>query len=453
MVAQFIAGVQNSFISNDTISNPFVYPTSNTTYVVIVGDSCGSDTTNYFAYDTAIVDVIVAQDGSSVSGNDTICKGDSVQLNAAGGVSYKWSPTIYLNNPNIPDPISTPLTTVGYSVEVTDQYGCPWLQGVTIYVEDPQNPSIYSSPDTVICKGDSISLYITGGSQYHWRPANLTSDSTGAQTYVYPTISTDFFIDVLNKCFSFTDTIHVGVIDYVVTAMPDTFACEDVPIKLNASPGVSFDWTPKKWLLNPENNTPQAIITEEQMFYVQASNEIGCLSDDSVFIALRKAPYINAGNDRIIRGNAVILEVRGNGLFTWEPKEMVKCATCKSTEALVLGSGQLFRVKITDEFGCINSDQVLITKITNNLFVPNTFSPNSDRKNETFRAYGFNIDTFEMIIYDRWGEIVFTTSDMEYGWDGNYNGQPVQDGTYVWTIKYKSGEEEVEKKGSLTLLR
>ena len=132
---------------------------------------------------------------------------------------------------------------------------------------------------------------------------------------------------------------------------------------------------------------------------------------------------------------------------------MVKCATCKSTEALVLGSGQLFRVKITDEFGCINSDQVLITKITNNLFVPNTFSPNSDRKNETFRAYGFNIDTFEMIIYDRWGEIVFTTSDMEYGWDGNYNGQPVQDGTYVWTIKYKSGEEEVEKKGSLTLLR
>ena len=443
----------NTFISNDTINNPFVYPLSNTNYVVIVGDSCGSDTSNYFAYDTANVNVIVAQDVSSIMESDTICKGDSIQLSAGGGVFYNWTPSGYLSNPNIYNPFSSPPSTTNYSVVVTDQFGCPWGQNVTIYVEDPQSPNLISSPDTFLCKGDSIVLFVLGGSHYMWSPGRFTQDSTSSRTYVSPDKSVDFYIDVINKCFTVTDTIHVDVIDFVVEAMPDTFACEDVPILLTAKPGVSFEWTPTDRLVNPESNTPKALIKEEQTFYVHATDEYGCTSDDSLFMGLRNAPYINAGGDRVVQGNSVILEVKGNGKFIWKPQELVKCPTCRSTEALVLGANQLFTVKITDEFGCVNSDQVLISKITHSLYIPNTFSPNSDRKNDAFRAYGFNIDEFEMTIYNRWGEVIFVSNDLEYGWNGTYDGRPVQSGTYVWVVKYRSGQEETEKKGSVTLLK
>ncbi|MEQ9062856.1 MAG: gliding motility-associated C-terminal domain-containing protein [Vicingaceae bacterium] len=442
-----------TFLSNDTIPNPFAYPNGNTTYTVIVGDSCGSDTANYFAYDTATIDVILAADLSSASSDDTICKGQSIQLNSAGGISYQWTPTNALSNSSVPNPFANPTQTTTYSVVITDQYGCEWNHSVVIHVEDPQNPRVLISPDTSICLGDSLTLFALGASHYLWRPFDLVVDSSSNITMAFPNKTTDFTVDVFGKCFSYTDTVRVEVIDYQVLAMPDTFACEDVPIQLTAEPGVSFRWTPSNLLNDPQSNMPFAEIKEPVQFIVYGIDQNGCESTDSLFVDLREAPYVSAGNDRLIRGNTVLLEGRGNGRFSWEPKALIDCPNCKFTEAFVPGPSQLFRLKIVDEFGCVNSDQVLISKLTDELYVPNSFTPNSDTKNEVFKASGFNVENFYLTIYDRWGEVVFVSSDIEKGWDGSFKGAPAMSGNYVWVITYKSGEEQKERKGSVLLLK
>ena len=66
------------------------------------------------------------------------------------------------------------------------------------------------------------------------------------------------------------------------------------------------------------------------------------------------------------------------------------------------------------------------------LYVPNTFTPDDDEFNRNFQAIGGNIQEFEMYIYNRWGELVYTMLSMEDFWDGTYGGIMAQDGTYVW---------------------
>jgi gliding motility-associated-like protein len=73
------------------------------------------------------------------------------------------------------------------------------------------------------------------------------------------------------------------------------------------------------------------------------------------------------------------------------------------------------------------------------LYVPNSFTPNGDGKNELFYIKGNSIDTenFLLRIYNRWGELLFETNDINQGWDGTHNGKPVQTGTYIWDVELK----------------
>ena len=88
------------------------------------------------------------------------------------------------------------------------------------------------------------------------------------------------------------------------------------------------------------------------------------------------------------------------------------------------------------------------------LFVPNTFTPNGDGDNDFFYPKGANIREYNMIIFNRWGELVYESNDFDNKWDGTFNGKPCPDGTYVWRIRY-SDERQInfEKMGHVNLLR
>jgi gliding motility-associated-like protein len=77
------------------------------------------------------------------------------------------------------------------------------------------------------------------------------------------------------------------------------------------------------------------------------------------------------------------------------------------------------------------------------LFIPNTFTPNGNSLNEVFYAYGNNIVSFQMFVFDRWGLQVFESNDINHGWNGVYKSHDAQQDVYVWKIKYKVGTEEV----------
>jgi gliding motility-associated-like protein len=110
---------------------------------------------------------------------------------------------------------------------------------------------------------------------------------------------------------------------------------------------------------------------------------------------------------------------------------------------------------VVNEFGCIDETEldVYITPHIS-LYVPNAFSPNEDRHNNTFRAYGENIVKFEMHIFNRWGQEIFYSAVMENGWDGTFMGKQVENDVYVYKIYYEGLDgTSGTPSGSVTLLR
>ncbi len=88
------------------------------------------------------------------------------------------------------------------------------------------------------------------------------------------------------------------------------------------------------------------------------------------------------------------------------------------------------------------------------IYIPNAFSPNEDNHNNTFRAYGENIEEFQMWIFNRWGQEIFYSAVMENGWDGTYKGKQVENDVYVYRIIYRDIDgNEGNPIGSVTLFR
>ena len=443
--------IPSSNLSNDTIANPMAILTSTATYIVVVGDSCGSDTNNLIAYDTASVTIPIAIDNATISPEDTICKGASIQLMASGGTQYLWNPPLYLNNPNVPNPLSTPDQDITYTVKIWDQYNCLWTRAVRLHVEDPDNPDINGHNDTIICKGDTIEIYTSGGATYDWSPGKYTLDSTVGSTKVFPPNTTSFKVRISSKCFVTTDTILVEVSEFKTIAMPDTMACEEVPIILKASPGERFYWEPKEFLDSGTSN--KASINENTLFIVTAYDSLNCTSVDSVYVELKDPPFVSAGNDQVINRPLTELEGKGNGKFDWEPKEYLDCPECPNSGVEIPRGSYLFTLILTDIYGCINTDDVLITRLNNELFVPNSFTPNSDQINDVFLPNGFELTNYQLIIYNRWGEIIFLSTDLETGWDGTYEGKESENGVYVWEIVFTQNGVEETRRGTVSLVR
>lgn len=87
-------------------------------------------------------------------------------------------------------------------------------------------------------------------------------------------------------------------------------------------------------------------------------------------------------------------------------------------------------------------------------YVPNSFTPNGDGVNDEFMAYGVNVSEFELLIFDRWGNLIFSTTDINHGWNGTYKGNKCQEDVYVWRIKYTDiFHNRYEKIGHVSLVR
>ena len=130
---------------------------------------------------------------------------------------------------------------------------------------------------------------------------------------------------------------------------------------------------------------------------------------------------------------------------------------CKAQTLLTdvgLGTHTIMLV-VTNEFGCQDSAwNTLHVAEGTTLYVPNAFTPNADGENERFRAYGTGIKTFEMTIFDRWGNLIFRTDDMNQGWDGkNRSGQTVKQDVYIWKINARDlRDEPIKMNGRVTVI-
>lgn len=434
------------YLDDPTSATPFVTIDQTTDFSVIISDVCGVDTVNL---------TVPVFGGSVQSSNDTsICIGNSVPLFVNGGTSAVWTPGTYLDDPNSTTPVSTPTSDITYVVQVETNEGCMLTD--TVLIDVFYTPPVPVMPDSLyVCTGNSADVVVSGGETYFWYPDNDIDDATSSEVSILSTVSQYFYCDMTNVCGTVTDSLWLELITTIVTAEQDTIICPGNTVPLTAQGGVSYYWWPSAGLSSVTNSQVSASPVIPTLYYVIGTDEYGCTSTDSVYVDLYPQAFIQTSPDAyVFMGDEVQLSAITTtpGLITWSPVEYLSCVVCTSPVANP-DKNYNYVASYTDVNGCSASDTVHIY-YNPIIYVPNTFTPDSDEHNQLFKVKGGNISEFRMDIYNRWGELIYTINDLNDGWDGTYKGQICQDGTYTWKIELKDfRQNEYRYVGHVNIIR
>ncbi|MFT7589478.1 MAG: gliding motility-associated-like protein [Limisphaerales bacterium] len=138
--------------------------------------------------------------------------------------------------------------------------------------------------------------------------------------------------------------------------------------------------------------------------------------------------------------------------WMWTPPDGLNCTDCQFPNSAPEET-IWYTLTIIDDAGCVAYDSTEIV-VVNSVIIPNAFTPNGDGLNDVFQIVNPNISDFTMSIYDRWGEIIFQTADINVGWDGTKQGYNVELGAYIYVINASSKEgTPINRTGTITILR
>ena len=292
-------------MNDPTISNPLVWPTTTTTYKVLVSDLNTCE-------DTAEVTVFVNPKPTIDGGiEQNICIGDSTSLTASGSaVSYSW-------DNGISDGVLFQVNqTQDYILSGTDANLC--TNSDTVTVNAIPLPIIEAGNDLSICSGDSIQLNASGGNFYIWTPNTDISDNSISNPFVKPIINTQYFLNGTdsNGC-SNIDSIEI-TIDLLptVTISNDTAICLGDTINITAGGGTNYVWLNLDSINNISIANPNIWPNITSTYPVKVTGLNNCIDTAEINITVNTLPTIFAGNDQnICFGDSTFLIASGSANF------------------------------------------------------------------------------------------------------------------------------------------
>jgi gliding motility-associated-like protein len=416
--------------------------------------------------------VIVSEPASMqviASPRDTICIGQMTQIYAAGSggtggpYTYTWNPAS-LGNTSGPF-IVTPTTTTSYTVTAVDANTCiSPSQVITVFV-NPQIDVIAS--DTTVCDGSSVMIaaQATGGTggpyTYSWSNGPVTQSQT-----VSPTGAT--FVNYIvtandNNCsIAVTDTSTVMINPLAVSFMSvvDTAGCEDFTTTFTglSNIGTAYSWNfgDGSAALSGTPVTHTFVTPGTYNVTLTVTTAAGCTSSitNNSYIDVFTSPVAGfTSNPQPAYSTAPLVSFTdqsvGANAWQWDfiytnPQLALFTSTSQNPTFSYPDSGTyIVQQVVTNSFGCTDTaynDVEIIPEYV--FFAPNAFTPfNHDGINDVFMPSGVGIDpdNFEMLIFDRWGNEIFKTTDLSKGWDGTANGGKniAQIDVYVWKVKTK----------------
>ncbi len=270
---------------------------------------------------------------------------------------------------------------------------------------------------------------------------------------------------------SFSDTIRVYRTPFASVQSRDTI-CLNIP-ELIKGELVNAD-TLTKWQWNfgngqsssQQNNTVTFTTAGNYPVTLTTSNKIGCSTEATKNIYVSPLPTATAAQDptTIMSGGGtnLLMNYTGNiDSYNWIPTTRLSCTNCPSPYANPKSTTK-FTVQIEDIYGCKNSGNITVLVVcgNKNFFVPNTFSPNGDGRNEVFFPKGTGLFRIKsMRVFNRWGELVFekkdfAANDPSVGWNGTFKGKVASSDAYIYTLEILCENNTViPVKGNVTLLR
>ncbi|MBC9915503.1 gliding motility-associated C-terminal domain-containing protein, partial [Chitinophaga varians] len=364
----------------------------------------------------------------------TICRGQSVKLDAyVDGATYLWS---------------NGATTSSILVSTQEQFwvkvmksACITIDTVKVSVNPP--PDITLSRDTAICPDQSIMLTVTSnGGRIKWQTGE-TSNS------IIVNKPGGYWVAVSRDNCVVKDTVNVRMKPGIqVDLGPDRNICPDGTVTFN---GTNTDAISYLW--NDGDTNPIKQVSQAGKYKLAVMDRF-CqrVYLDSVNVNITGVPKINLGNDTVMCiGETLTLRAEGNGITS------VRWDNGSTSPTLQVTNGGTYTVTVFNDCGSATDDiRVNFTQCEPKPQFPNAFSPNGDGRNDVFRPIvrGPMFD-YELRIFNRWGELIFISSDSHKGWDGKFKGSPVDIGTYVWWLTYKkvAGGASNVIKGEVTVVR
>lgn len=439
------------YVTNPQILSPGFFPPDTTLYIVTITNYC------YTKNDSVLVLVHpIPQLG--LNPLDSICITESIQLQANDAQTYLWQADTTLSDINIANPVATPTVTTRYYVTGTSAWGCVNRDSTLILVYFPSVTDV-TPHVTYVCLGTPVQLNITGAYTYQWNADPSLSATNIANPLANPTDTTTYYVTATNihGCISY-DTITLNV-QFPVTAVTDPLfdGCQGQPVQLHASGGFYYEWTPHTGLNNPFVNDPFAMPDTTTNYTITVSND--CFSDSAITqVIVHPLPAVDAGPDTTIWRDTQT-ELHGFTNETnhfWQPSTWLDDPYLLNTKAEPQRT-QWYELFAIDQYGCLNIDSVLITVVHYTVLdIPTAFSPDGNGVNDVFRIVRYlNIAKLrEFAVYNRWGNKVFSTTNLDQGWDGRFKGVEQPLGVYVWSV-YADGKdgEKIVRKGNVTLLR
>lgn len=442
-------GGYTSYLWNDNSIDQTLAATDSGTYFVKV-----SNEFNCFNSDTMIVSVFL-KPTVNLGPDTNICLGNSMTLNAGNGFSdYLWNTTSSSSAISV-------ISGGTYIVTVTNADGC--TDADTIFIN--QNPALSAgaSSTDVKCYGmnDGFSTISANGGtfpfSYLWSNGQTSPTATLLVNGIYSATVTDS-----KGCASvvtiFIDEPEQLVINSTITE-PVCADVNDGKIDLSVNGGTlpySYNWSDGN--LSEDNDS-----LASGNFSVTISDNNNCIINQSFIINSPPSVFIDADiKDASCTGEnngSVEIQVFGGTspyFYLWSNGE---------TKSQILNlKSQIYSVTVTDLNGCTGKlsakvDELKIKIDEDLISVPNVFTPNGDNANDYFKIYSEaeNIADYEMTIYNRWGELIFKTNDINAKWDGKFKGKEIAEGVYFCSLQLSvnclGNNEVITKTSSVNLIR
>ena len=397
--------------------------------------------------------------------NDTlICSVDTLRLQAISPTpgSVTWTPNTRINNVNSFSPLVWPNVTTRYIARFVDHAGCTALDTVLVNVVDSVTLSI--KPDTTICRTDPAVLKPrTDALAFSWTPtATLDNPAIKNPTATPTAASTTYYVTArIGKCID-SDSIKVKTVPFpIARSIKDTSICFGQSVPLTASGGSNYVWTPSLYLSNPFIPNPVSVQPGDDITYLLSVRDtLGCPKPgrDTVTITVIKV-VADAGprDTSIVLGQPLFLQASGGSIYNWTPVTQWLSATNVSNPTANPQNDIEYVVQVSNAIGCFDDDSISVKvyKVAPDMYVPTGFSPNGDGLNEILRPLALGMRSVDIfMVYNRWGQLMFRTTNIGEGWDGRYGGKEQAPGSYVW---YAEGTDylnrKISRKGSVVLIR
>lgn len=439
---------------------PFTPQVGTVTYTVTGTDSNGcenSDAVFVNAYSLPLI---------NAGADQSICAGESIVLSGTGGVTYSW-------NNGVTNGVSfIPSSTMTYTLTGTDSNGCDNSDQVNVIVNPL--PNLSAGSNIVACENDNIILIASGANTYSW-----SGGIQNGQSFVPPVGTTIYTVTgtTAQGCIGQDQlSVTVNPAPIVTFTIDQTLGCAPLISTLTntTANSTNCNWQVTNGFVSNECGLVSFEILQEGCYDVTLTTTVnGCSGSftASNMVCAEEAPNasIAAVPNTVTTMDSEVQFINntiGADNYVWdfgdntsesqefEPSHVYPTDVEGGYNAVMIASSPL---------GCVDTAYTFVQVIEELIYyVPNSFTPDGDIFNQTWQPIftsGFDPYDFTLLIFNRWGEIVWESHDHNQAWDGGFgtgqNYQMCQDGTYTWRIEFKTRINDERKVviGHVNLIR